>query len=301
MSNFSLFWGKTKKKLVRYLELIYFLPLQYRMKRLITKTKMPNLLRSNLYSNKSLSSQIKDINLSYLITSGWFESKLNNSSYFAGEYHPWITFSAINFLNRLTLKNLSVLEFGSGASTIYFSSRSKKVVSFEFDSDYYPIIKAATREYTNLEIYEFGFLSHLNSKNFELSPEFEISEALDTCMITDLNLFGLNAKYIFEKDHYIKIKNSIQEADLIFIDGGPRNTELLLSAIHARHNTIILVDNTDSDYLKNGIWMLRLYGFKEIPFAGLGPLNPYESQTSIFIKNLDSFSDIYNDPSELRP
>ena len=298
MINFSTIPNRIKQLLVRNLELIYFLPLVWRMKKVLGKTKITPLLKSDSYFNKSLASQISSVNLSYLIESGWFESKLNNSSYFAKQFYPWITFPAIDFLNKLSLKDFTILEFGSGASTIYFSDRSKKVISFEFDSAYYPVIIDATQKYMNLEIYNVDFPLHLNSRDFNLSSEFETSQELDICMSSDHYQLGFNAKYLFENDLYIKTKKSILEADLIFIDGGPRNTELFLSAKLARVNTIILVDNTDCDYLKSGIQALLLHGFKEIPFSGLGPLNPYKSQTSIFIKNLDSISDIYNNPIE---
>jgi hypothetical protein len=294
MINFITIPNRIKLKLVKDLELIYFLPLLWSMKRILGKTKMTPLLKSNSYLNKSLASQIKSVNQSYLIESGWFESKLNNSSYSAEEFYPWITFPALDYLNKLSLKDLTILEFGSGASTIYFSNRSKKVISFEFNSAYYSVIIAATQKYMNLEICNFDFSLYLNSQDFKLSSEFEMSQELGICMRSDLNHFGFNAEYFFENDLYVKTKKSILEADLIFIDGGPRNTELLLTAMLAKENAIILVDNTDSYYLKNGIQMLLMHGFKEISFSGLGPLNPYKFQTSIFVKNLDSISDIYN-------
>ena len=296
MINFITIPNRIKQQLVNNLELIYFFPLLWRMKKISGKTYRNASLKSFSYLDRSLASQLKSVNESYLIESGWFESKLNNSCYFAGEFFPWITFPAIDYLNKLSFKNLTILEFGSGASTIYFSDRAKKVISFEFDSAYYSVITAATQKYTNLEIYNFDFSLYLNSHDYKLSSEFEKFEELDICMNSDLNYLGFNAKCIFKNDLYASIKRSILGADLIFIDGGPRNTELFLVAMLARDNTIILVDNSEQDYLKVGIQMLLLYGFKEISFSGLGPLNPYKSQTSIFVKNLDFISGVYNNP-----
>ena len=44
---------------------------------------------------------------------------------------PWFVPESIHFLDELLTKDMSVLEFGSGGSTIFFSRRVKSVVSYE--------------------------------------------------------------------------------------------------------------------------------------------------------------------------
>jgi predicted O-methyltransferase YrrM len=44
---------------------------------------------------------------------------------------PWIVKGAIYKLDKLLTKDMDVLEFGSGGSTLFFSKRAKSVVSFE--------------------------------------------------------------------------------------------------------------------------------------------------------------------------
>lgn len=49
---------------------------------------------------------------------------------------PWIPHSCIHFLNSLDLKGLSLVEFGSGNSSIWFASRVQKIKSFEVDKNW---------------------------------------------------------------------------------------------------------------------------------------------------------------------
>lgn len=44
---------------------------------------------------------------------------------------PWFTYPAISFLEQLNLRNMIVLEYGSGNSTLYWSKRCKEIVSVE--------------------------------------------------------------------------------------------------------------------------------------------------------------------------
>jgi hypothetical protein len=46
---------------------------------------------------------------------------------------PWITYAAAAYLDRLDLREARVFEFGAGASTLYWQSRVREVVSVEND------------------------------------------------------------------------------------------------------------------------------------------------------------------------
>ena len=71
-----------------------------------------------------------------------------------------------------------------------------------------------------------------------------------------------------------------RKADFIFIDGGFPNTEIVTVG-NMRKETII-IDNADQASLAYGLNFLKEIGYKEIPFHGLGPLNPYGFTASIF-------------------
>lgn len=65
---------------------------------------------------------------------GWLKSKREGRCVDAqGEPIPWFTYPAIDFIKQLDLKDLSVFEYGSGFSTLFWSKRASRVVSVETD------------------------------------------------------------------------------------------------------------------------------------------------------------------------
>jgi hypothetical protein len=246
--------------------------------------------RSFPYINEPLALGILNANLNYLKESGWVESKVTNTSFFQGEHYPWITFPAIDFLKTLELSGLAIVEFGAGASTVYFAKRSKKVIVYEFDSSYYNVIRTPFLDFANTKIYNYDPSATKNKSRGIPPPQFEKDEQLVSCLEEDLEKFNIDADLILQTGLYNSALKNISKADLIFIDGGPRNSVLALTARFAKTSAIVVVDNSEQDYIRLGIDILSSAGFHEIPFAGIGPLNPYKWQTSFFVKNLEALS-----------
>lgn len=67
--------------------------------------------------------------------------------------YPWLTFGAIIFLENVLKKDFSVLEFGSGGSTLFFSKKTKAVKSFETNPDWFEKVKQKTTKLKNVEIF----------------------------------------------------------------------------------------------------------------------------------------------------
>lgn len=240
---------------------------------------------SGFYKEQTPFSALLEIHRGYLSQSGWLESKAANKSVRHGELVPWITFPAIAFLETLNLSTASVLEFGSGASTHWFTKRCKSVVSWEFDPGFFNRNQAG-----------------LTSKNLVLrdASDLDLTQALSSrksFVLTprDGELLSLDISHAerYEGGFYIKdisrfvdlVTYDLSKADLVMVDGGPRN---LIASLVAQHSSkaIVIVDNTDIPYLANACEALRSAGFVEIPFEGLGPLNAYMFRTSCFIRDL---------------
>jgi len=68
--------------------------------------------------------------------------------------YPWFTLGAIYSLERILgrRKTLSVLELGSGGSTVFFSRRAKEVVSLEHDLDWASKVKEALPTPSNVRM-----------------------------------------------------------------------------------------------------------------------------------------------------
>ena len=59
-----------------------------------------------------------------------------------GEPIPWYTYPAIDFLLQRNYEDKSVLEFGSGQSTLWWASRAKFVLSVEEDPHWFAKLRA---------------------------------------------------------------------------------------------------------------------------------------------------------------
>lgn len=62
-------------------------------------------------------------------TSAWKEESVNKDK----EPIPWITYSAIHFLDQRVTKKLNVFEYGSGNSTMWWAKKAKSVIAVEDD------------------------------------------------------------------------------------------------------------------------------------------------------------------------
>lgn len=79
---------------------------------------------------------------SYLHITGWVESmKRGYPCRKDGTEVPWMNYTVINLLSERLHDGLSVFEFGSGYSTFFYARLAKKVVSVEYDREWYNMMK----------------------------------------------------------------------------------------------------------------------------------------------------------------
>ena len=72
---------------------------------------------------------------------GWQKSLLEGFSQDDdGNFVPWMTYPAIEFLKNNLKPEDEIFEFGCGASTLFFSKRVKKVVGLETNPRWLGII-----------------------------------------------------------------------------------------------------------------------------------------------------------------
>jgi hypothetical protein len=58
-----------------------------------------------------------------------------------GNYVPWFTYPAIEYIKQLDLSDKRVLEYGSGFSTMFWAKRARSVVSIEDNNGWYEQLK----------------------------------------------------------------------------------------------------------------------------------------------------------------
>lgn len=91
-----------------------------------------------------------DYKKSFLFESGWIQSyKQKKIIDNAGNDIPWISNAAFKILEEKQLHDLSIFEYGAGASTKYFSKTGCKVVSVDNDKKWYNhLIKLSLKNVT---------------------------------------------------------------------------------------------------------------------------------------------------------
>lgn len=145
--------------------------------------------------------------LKYFHTRGYFRTLLTkNAEDLSGNPIPWISYSALDYLESIELKRKEIFEWGSGSSTKYFMHRQSIITSVEDSKDWY------SRQRTNFE-------------NSKLIRKY---------------IFAPNKKkYI----NAINLKNI--KYDLIFIDGSYRYECVRLAPKYLKKGGIILLDNSE--------------------------------------------------------
>ncbi len=90
---------------------------------------------------KNLSALLSQRAFGYLLEVGWFESFKSLKSIDKDRKPiPWFSYPFIDFLTPRLSKEITVFEFGSGNSTLFFAERVKKVISIEHNKDWYQIV-----------------------------------------------------------------------------------------------------------------------------------------------------------------
>ncbi len=97
---------------------------------------------SFLLSGRLLAYLFKMTQDGYLAERGWLRSFLEKKPVnAAGNPLPWITLSCSDFITPRLTKDLDVLEFGSGFSTLFYSKRVRQVTAIESNEFWYNRVK----------------------------------------------------------------------------------------------------------------------------------------------------------------
>jgi hypothetical protein len=181
---------------------------------------------------------------------GWFQSLATGLPVdHDGNPLPWFTYPAIAFLNKKVQSNMTVFEYGSGNSTLWWSQKVANVVSYEHDWDWYHSVKGrlpANVDYHHCDLEDGG----------------KYSQAILT---------------------YHKA------FDIVVIDGRDRVNCAKNCLGSLRDNGVIIWDNSDREQYQSGYSYLIQNGFRRLDFEGLVPITTFKSCTSIFYKTQNCF------------
>jgi len=186
------------------------------------------------------------VNPGYLLKTGWLKSMQTGEAVDAeGNPIPWITYPAIDFLAGRVQSWMSVFEYGSGNSTLWWSSRVSTLVSCEHDKEFYADFRGKVAANTTY------LLRRAKGGSREYDQEI------------------------------IKYRDMF---DIIVIDGRHR-VECAINCLAAlQTDGVIVWDNSDREEYRPGFDFLFKAGFKCLDFRGMGALATRRWNTSIFYR-----------------
>lgn len=210
---------------------------------------MLNKLRKivDLVLHPKLFKQLISMNSSgYLKEIGWINSFKNQMPIDKDSNPlPWVTYGFIDFISDRLNNTMDIFEYGSGNSTLWYAKKVNTVTSVEHDSDWFEKVKEN--------------------------------------MPNNVNIYH---KKLIYNGEYSKLSNILEKKfDIVIVDGRDR-VNCMKNAINAlKEQGVIVLDDSERDYYKDGIKFLQDQEFKRIDFWGISPGLFYKKNTTIFYKN----------------
>jgi hypothetical protein len=232
----------------------------------------------------------KHLDQHFLSPSGWKISKLKNSP-MNKNYKPlpWFSYSAIEFLNNLDIKSKTVFEYGSGNSTLWWSTKVKNVISIEHDELWYKNINKKLEKNVDLKLITQD--KDIQNSNEELKKFLKIIGTDDWDYDNEkITRRGLNDINFLD---YAKSIENYQNIDIVVVDGMARRLCVYFAVKNLGDQALIILDNSNRIDYQKAFEILKSNGYKHIPFWGLTPGADWPTTTSIFLKNIEILPDAH--------
>lgn len=160
------------------------------------------------------------------------------------EGFPWLTYTSLDFLESFLKRDMRIFEYGSGGSTIYFSSKVDQVISVEHNKEWFEAVRSYLKVngIHNVEIRyspalpdsKFAEKSYLNPDHFiSILKEFKGMSFESYCKEIDP----------FPNEYF----------DLVVVDGRARISCMKLALQKVKKNGFLLLDNADRSYYHKSI------------------------------------------------
>jgi len=175
----------------------------------------------------------------------WISSRRTRTSTAFGAPIPWWSYSATSVIDQIVSTAGSVLEIGSGNSTLWWLNRGNSVLAIETSEQWADSIRESAGVDPNLEL---------------------IIHPLDS--VDKLQLLPAERRF-----------------DVLHIDHtGDRSDAIRRFLPHLSEHGVLIVDNTDREEYRSSLVDLVDQGYSRLDFFGIGPINAYCWQTTLFFK-----------------
>ncbi|MCX6276046.1 MAG: hypothetical protein NTV09_12655 [Bacteroidetes bacterium] len=151
---------------------------------------------------------------------------------------PWMTFSAIRFMEKNLDRTMKAFEYGCGGSTVFLCERAGNVVSVEHDKEWFQILGDKLKG-----------MKLLNWQGKFIEPE---STGTDTKSIADPDEYGTDDVKL-SKCRFKNYASSIdeykdEEFDWVLVDGRSRPSCIKHAIPKVKVSGFLLLDNSDRQY-----------------------------------------------------
>lgn len=138
-----------------------------------------------------------------------------------GNSIPWYTYPAIDYIRQLDLSDKRIFEYGSGYSTIFWSSRCKELTSVEHDEFWYQQIRDQLPDSVNYHLEQDveGYVNVINNSDEKFDVVIIDGAYRYDCTVAALtNLKPSGFIILDNSDWMTKSSQLLREADLIEVD-----------------------------------------------------------------------------------
>jgi hypothetical protein len=204
----------------------------------------------------------------------WIKSNIDGSSPLEDAI-PWITFSAIEFLDQYTDDGMNIFEYGTGGSTAFFLSKGANVFSVEHDETWANEICQKLSE--NSENWILTLRKPQKISDFSSRSPSEPNDFISN----SLSYSGLS---------FMEYANEIKRYpdaffDIVLIDGRARPSCFIAALSKVKKGGIIVWDNTDRETYWKAITMSPKQ-LKLLEFPGPSPYVDFFTKTSVWLNQL---------------
>ena len=172
---------------------------------------------------------------------------------------PWIPFEATERLDKILTKEMTVFEWGSGGSTLFFTKRVKKIISIEHNPEWYHRILELLKS-SNILNCEY-FLIELGPASPDIPEEYRLAGR---------KKLGLDTReYVQMIDKYPD-----EYFNLVVVDGRQRPTCLNHALPKVRRGGYLLLDDHFDTDLPEKEWVKMVFVGPKPYTEGDRPLSP---------------------------
>ena len=161
-----------------------------------------------------------------------------------GSYLPWMNYQVISFLEERLSNDLSLFEYGSGYSTLFYATLVKNVTAIEHHKGWYDIVETMKPDSVNL-----------------LYQPLDDGSAYCNAAAQDDNPY-----------------------DVIIVDGRQRVRCAIKAKDSLTERGVLILDDSSRPRYQEAIDKLVDSGFKKLDFIGLKPGSINAHQTTIFYR-----------------